>query len=85
MEITTAADADADTDADADADAVMVGAADVHESQPRPPLSTAGPTVTAEMEAKNAHTLLMDTRRKPPSPTWWAAAPIGDITLLNDR
>ena len=48
------------------ADAVPVGAADVHDRQLRPLQSTAGPTVAADMAAKNAHTLLTDTRRRRP-------------------
>ena len=73
MEATTAADADADADAGAGAgagaDAMPLGAVDVPNRQPRAPRSTAGPTVTAITVAKNAHILLVDTRRKRPSPT----------------
>ena len=42
----------------ADAAAAPVGDADVHNHQIRPLQSTAGPTVTADTAAKNAHTLL---------------------------
>ena len=62
-------DADADADADADVDAAPVGAADVHDRQICRLQSTAGPTVTAGTAAKNAHTLLTDTRRRRPSHT----------------
>ena len=48
------------------ADAALVGAVDVHDRQPHPHQSTAGPTVTTETTAKSAHTMLMDTRRRRP-------------------
>ena len=53
----------------ADADAVPVGAVNMHNCQPCVPQSTAGPTVTVDTAVKNAHTLLMDTRRNRISPT----------------
>ena len=67
------------------ADAAPVGAADVHDRQPRPPQSTFGTTVTANTAAKNKHTLLIDRRRRCPLPTRWAAVPIGAKTSPNDR
>ena len=51
------------------ADAVPVGAADVHDRQLCPLQITAGPTLTTDTAAKNAHTLLADTRRRRPSHT----------------
>ena len=65
MEAITAAAADADVDVDVDV--APVGAADVHERQLCPLQSTAEPMVTVDMVAKNAHTMLMDTRRRRPS------------------
>ena len=56
------------TAAASNADAVHVGAVYVHDRLPHPLLSTAGPKVIADTAAKNAHTLLMDTRRKLPLP-----------------
>ena len=54
------------TAAAAAVDAVRVGAAVVHNCQLCPPQSTAGPTVTADTATNNAHTLLIDTRRRRP-------------------
>ena len=51
-------------DVAADAGVVSVGDADVHGRQLYPLQSTAGTTVTVDTEAKNAHTLLMETRRR---------------------
>ena len=52
-----------------DADTVPVGAVDAPNRRPCTPRSTAGPTATAIMVAKNAHILPVEIRRKHLSPT----------------
>ena len=72
-------------DAAVDMDAAPVGVADMDDHQLCPLQSTAGLTETEHMIAKNAHTLLRDTRRIRPLRTLWAAAPTGATTSPNDR